>query len=325
MDAEPQPAPDAWNRTRRYVRPAALIACALLGCVLLAMAVVAFALAPSRTTFNVTATTERVRMWFGAERPVSRWQLDDVELEEQGQRATKFSGSLEFADSVDVIIQRVAMGELWISARSRRPTRSVGRYYGVGDVPLGDAPDAINIYVPDLPARANAGRTVILAVFGDVELGLPLGINTAGSGALLRSGKVSLIGRSAVRGDPFQAGAVELDAGDAVRVSDPEGAAVGFVVADERPALTAAYYVRGRTMQVTRPGGGTYPISASGFQSLTHDRLSQVVSGVFALLAALVSLAPIAAFARRKLRPAVARYGPGRPPSLSADDATTPS
>jgi hypothetical protein len=265
------------------------------------------------TTFNVTATSERVEMVSGAARPPSRWVLDNVQVAEgRGGTTLPFSGSFEIADSVKVLIQRVSTGTLWVNVRSARPGRSTGRYFSAAERPLRAAPDEVNIFVPNLSTRADSSRTVLLALFGEVWAGRPVLVNTRGSTAILRSGKVTLIGRSIFGSDRFEAGSVELDAGDVIEVVDPDGPARGFVLVDERPALTVAFQAQGRRMTITRPGGGTYPLSASVLQRIVRDRLSQAVSLLVAVLVAFTTLRPFGADVGARLRRPCGRHAARR-------------
>lgn len=224
--------------------------------------------------------------------PPSRWQLERAEVAVPGERTPfMFTGSLELRDSVKVLIERVARGPLWISVRSDRPERSIGTFYRpTGEVDRA-APGQVDIFMTNLPTRADSGRTVLLALFGDVWIGRPVGVNTAGSTSVVRSGSVSMIGRTLFSGEPFEGGTVSLGAGDQV-VAEPEPSpARGFVVADERSAIAVAYQVVGRRVEITRPGGGTFPVTASLLDRVVRDRLSQSVSLAFAGLVALISVA----------------------------------
>lgn len=266
---------------------------AMLGVIAL-VAVVVYAIDRQPTTFNITASTERIEMRTGEHRPPSRWTLYDVELRGSHDSAgTRFTGALELSDSVKVMIQRVAFGSLWVNVQSDRPGRSVGRYFTTAGVSRDSAPDEIDIYVDGLRERADSGKTVILSLFGEVWLGRSVTVIAPGSSAVLRAGKVTLIGKSIFSSDVFEGGSVELDAGDQVDVPEDAGVARGFMVADERPALTAAYQVVSEQMVITRPGGGTFPLTASFVDSVTHDRVSQLISVVSAILVVLAAIGSV--------------------------------
>ena len=86
----------------------------------------------------------------------------------------------------------------------------------------------------------------------------------------------------------FDGGSAVLDIGDRFEVTDvdEESETLGFVVVDERPAMTAAYRVNGRNAAVYRPGGGSYAVSTTAFARLIGDPVFRVLAGLLAILAA---------------------------------------
>jgi hypothetical protein len=233
----------------------------------------------TKTTFNVTAETERIEMKLD-ESPPSRWTLDDVMISEENDPQSAFSGFAELAASVDVLIERVAFGPLWIHVECRSECSSVGILRATDETPLRRLPRRVEILFAGFEDRAKQGRTVLLPLAGTVSAGRPIGIETGGTTAILRAGQVTMLGRSVFRENIFEAGAFALAAGDQFKV---EGPTLGFVVADERPALTAAYRVVSDVGTVIRPGGGEYPVSASILGRLLADDWFRALAGALGL------------------------------------------
>jgi len=269
-------------------RPAVVIGLlATLGTVLLIVGLIAVVIVPRQTTFNVTAETERVEMTLLEPAP-SRWTLESVAIEEDDTPTeVSFSGFLELASQTRVLIQRVALGPLWIHAECLPGCASAGRLLGVDETLIRALPRRIDVHVSELDERARKGTSVLLPLAGTVSAGRTIGIETGGTTASLRNGRVSMLGRSIFREDIFEAGAITLEAGDQFDVA---GQTLGFVVADERPALTAAYRVIARTGTVIRPGGGTYTVSASLLGRLFSDDLFRALSALLALAAGITTV-----------------------------------
>jgi hypothetical protein len=269
-------------------RPSVVIGLlAALATVLLIVGLIAVVVVPRPTTFNVTAETERVEMTLLEPAP-SRWTLEAVAIDEDDNRTeASFSGFLELAPQTRVLIQRVALGPLWIHVECLPGCASAGRLLGEDETPIRPLPRRIDVHVSELEERARRGTTVLLPLAGTVSAGRTIGIETGGTTAMLRNGRVSMLGRSVFREDIFEAGAITLEAGDQFDVA---GQTLGFVVADERPAMTAAYRAIARTGTVVRPGGGTYTVSASLLGRLFSDDLFRALSALLALAAGIATV-----------------------------------
>ncbi|MEZ5320102.1 MAG: hypothetical protein R2752_22060 [Vicinamibacterales bacterium] len=275
--------------------PAALLAGAATGlAVLVAAGLGAMLVWPVSTTFNVTVQTERVEF----RRPVAspaRWVIDDVTLVDGDDEHPGLSGSVEFGAPIRGFIERVAFGDVWGHFECEAPCTSVGRLYDDLDQFVRPLQSVVEIFIADLPARANAGRTVLIPLAGEVVSGRSVGIEVSGTTAVLREGTVSLLDRTAFGNNIFEARRVELSAGDQFQVAepDPDAPTLGFILADERPALTAAYRVVGRRGTVVRPGGGSYTISASALGRLFGDDLFRAISAVLAVLGTFATIAAV--------------------------------
>lgn len=275
-----------------------LIAAGLLALVLgvMLVALIASAFGAVQTTFSVTAETERVELSITTQ-PPSRWVLDSVEVIRDYGDERPFTGSFQLADSVKVVVERIRAGPLWIHAESmRRTDGSAGTFYLDTEEVLDRAGPVVEILVRDLDQRAQSGRTIVLAVTGNVSSGRQGGIETPGSNALLRSGRVTMLRNAMLGKTVFEAGAIELDLGDQFDVTkpDPLSPTFGFLVVDERPGIAAAYRSVGEGATVTRPGGVTYEVSLSLLRRIVYEPYVQgiaVIAGALAAILGFVSFA----------------------------------
>jgi hypothetical protein len=150
---------------------------------------------------------------------------------------------------------------------------------------------SLDLYFGNIKQRADAGKTILLTLTGSIGSGRQVGVEVAGSSAVLRDGAVSVLVPSVFSGAYFEAHRITLGAGDGFRVSGTSIASgtEGFVLADERPALTAAYRVSGRRATVVRPGGGSYDVRVSEYQRIIHDEFFRVVMGLLGFVGAVTS------------------------------------
>jgi len=295
------------------------IALALLGTVAIAC-LVWLAWPKHRITYNVTLRTEWLEFLNHDASPAS-WEITDAEVFDTRSGQTRpFTGYYEPADSVRVTLERVSYGPLVIEVQSVRPESSNARS-SVGTLVSEDgnrleAGDYLSILIPDIPARADSGSTILLPLVGDVARGgRPLGRRASGSPAILRSGTVRLLGRSLfsgrIFGHPlfsartFEAGSTELGPGDVIEVhgtqwTDP---AVGFVAVNEAPGMLATYRAIGTEAWVQRAGGGRHAISISLFTRLVHDPFFGFISFFSAVVVLVSGVVTILLFVRELDRP----------------------
>ncbi len=250
------------------------------------------------TTFDVTASTEVVTFETGPSihDAASWWPLQDVRIVQAGAESpTRFSGFFEPAAMTHVRVERLANGPVVITMEpatgAREEEASVGRFFTWGEEEVLEAGSDLEIWIPDMPARADSGETLVIPVAGQVT-SRGVGAMSSGSNALLRSGTVRLMGRSIFGDRAFVAGTSELGPGDQFLVEGIRGTAVGLVVADERPALRMAYRVIGDRGIVERPAAGAYTLSVSLFDRALNEPLFQalfVILGGLAVIAGMLS------------------------------------
>ena len=271
-----------------------------------------FTYEPMSTTFNVTIQTEWVS-FVNTSKADSRIPLEDVEVwDYESMMDSSFTGAFEVGPQTTVVVERVSGGPLSIRITTDS-SDSAGMFY-VDDDPARAAGRFVEFLIPDVGARAEAGLGVLIPLAGDVIPGREISFETGATTAVLRAGTVSMLGRSIFSflygGDVFEAGRVELNVGDQFFVDEPQSSAHGFVLADERPALTAAYRIVGRKGRVVRPGpGGSspearmgYPVSVSLLDRVLHDRLFQALSVLFGSLMIIAGIGTFVMQVRREFR-----------------------
>lgn len=254
--------------------------------------VIALVLSPAGVSYNVTAQTERIELSIDSQ-PNWRWNLEDVEFIEGWETIQSWNGQIRLASPVNIVMQRVAYGRLWVHVQCRsdsidEPCESAGVVFenkGLSRRPLGPE---FEILVDGIPARAEMGKTVSLSISGHVSLGRSVGMDTAVDVGILREGRVTMLGRNIVGEGVYDGGRVTLEVGDRFEVTEinNKSETLGFVVVNERPGLTAAYRVNGSNATVYRPGGGSYAVATTAFSRLTHDPLFRILAWLFAIAAA---------------------------------------
>lgn len=236
----------------------------------------------ARTGFSLAGETERLE-FTTAGSPTSDWPVARALLfRSERSESERFSGSISFADSVHVRVERVALGPVRVVAEAARPGASVGTLTDEADQFVATLGSRVSVEVDSIEARAKAGETVVVPFTGRAALGGGPRHETDPRIPLLRNGAVRMIGVSLLVRRGFEAGAMPLEPGDEVRVPDPRAISSGYVVADDRPALNAVIRVRARTLRVERLGGSQgYTMSVSFFDVLRND---PVASSLWTLL-----------------------------------------
>ena len=265
--------------------------------VLLLVAFISFLARPSPLTFDVTLVTERIA-FETSQAPTSRIVLDSVEVWTfEASEPRLASGTFEMAANASVVVERVGMGGMSVQVSSSGGA-SAGRFYDTAGRPAESAGSFVELFIPDPAARARAGANSIVPVAGLVVPGRDLTYAAPGTSAILRSGTVTLLGRSIfwwLTPAVFNAGAVELKTGDTFVVEDPRTDAFGFAVANDQPALTAAYRVVAGRGYVVRSGPSAdgvigYPVYVSFFSRLVRDPLTRALSVLMGLFLAVVTV-----------------------------------
>jgi hypothetical protein len=239
---------------------------------------------PVPSTFAVSAQTESIHFTTGSNK-VPDWQLKDVLVfEGPGPAPSRFSGRLSLAPGVDVEIERTSGGPLRIECRpymagvqgGSGPTvdsQPVAILSVADDEPVREIKKRLVMRVDDIDQRAKLGESLLLPVVGDVVLG-GRGLQSA----VLRSGVVVILGTTLLQRGLFEGGRAALEVGDVFSTPKSVGPAVGFVVADERVALTVSYRVVATEGEVRRFASQGYSI---GLTPLARIKSDSVIQGVY--------------------------------------------
>lgn len=293
--------PFIWHFSRRTAEQIRRLTLALV--VVVALVLVGWLIWPwHRITYNVTLRTEWLEFLHRDISPVS-WPITGAEVFGANTGGTPFTGVFEPADSVRVVVERVAFGPLVMevqSARADAASASVGVLRAEDDTEAITAGAYLSLVVTDLPRRAEAGTTLLLPLVGEVQRGGRLiGRTASGSTAILRSGTVQMLGQSIGWHRAFDAGETSLNPGDVFEVEGTRTEtepALGFVQVDERPGMLVAYRVLATQGWVRRPGGGRHRLSVSLFSRLARDPFFGFISLVSALIVVTGGVATIALF-----------------------------
>ncbi|MEO5358325.1 MAG: formylglycine-generating enzyme family protein [Nitrospirae bacterium YQR-1] len=239
------------------------------------------------TTFSITAQVERVEFITDDNQSIE-WSLKNSVILENGDDSSKrtFTGLLTIETASNVIVERVSNGPLTISINSMQDNKTVGTFLSENDLTSTQAGKKIGITIDNITKYVNNGQTILLPIIGkDVRLGITIWNRLRGSTAILRSGKVTMLGKT-ILSDVFNVGENTLDAGDQIKVEDEESLSYGFVLLDERAAMTASYRAIGKQAKITRPGGHNYSISTTIYNRLMKDTF---VIALWAILGAIIA------------------------------------
>ena len=188
-----------------------------------------YTLRPAMTTYNVTATTERVRLHI-TETPRSRWVLEEADLAldpDHPDVTVHDDFSIQLCTPADVYVERVAKGPLWINVsclpaeKDQGGSKAPGIVYKFDGSKHREFSAGFDIYIDKPEERAAKGITTLIPVSGDVTLGRTLGQDSVGTTAILREGNVSMLSKTLFTKSIVSGGSATLQAGD--RFAKPDG------------------------------------------------------------------------------------------------------
>lgn len=251
------------------------------------------------TLFNVTAQTEIVS-FYTRQKPISRVNLYGADIYFNGKDTVyhKFNGALELSKGVEVNIERLSKGSVYIDIEAI-DAASVGKLYSGEDGTLVyTGNDHLNIEIRNVDSLLNSGLSLVVPLSGKVELGRSIDIEINGeSSPVLRSGTITMTGYSKLGDDFFVAGDEELFLGDCLTFEGHDNIstdALGFAVINEDPSIHVSYRVESREAIVIKPGpkgrNTGYRISASLFDRFRYDSFFQSISLIFGVLVVVITL-----------------------------------
>jgi hypothetical protein len=261
------------NYSRKYLRWGTLS--------LVFAAATIVSLYPTRTTFDVSASTDRLRCATSNKTVRFRWVFEQADLQagwdanpEKLEKAT-----FEPANDIDIHFERVGHDDVIVDCHAHEANASVGTLSTAGG----------ERQLPDKSVfrlHWASNKQTIFVVAGQISVGnvvRPLSANP--SAAILHSGTVTPIGHSFLSDSRYETETTALDPGDEFAV-DPEGNSegYGFIVIDDRPSMNVTYRTNGRTGRVDRFGGSGFSIDIPLLPRIKHDSVVQGFWAAFVFL-----------------------------------------
>jgi len=235
------------------------------------------------TTFDVDAQTESVDLISSSvARP--KWAIRNAQMfrQDDGNVGKPFSGVVQPAAGVGISMSRIASGPLRLRflGQSSAPALSVfeesGRF-------VGDIYGRTTIRIDQTSSHAE-GSSIVFPLFGKLTIGQEVNMAPVIEVGLIRHGVVRLTGHSPFSRFRFEAGTIDLSAGDRFQVVDPLGDGSGLVRADERPGLQCVYRVVGSRGLVSRFGAQGYDVATTLGARVRSDGVIQGLWAVFLFL-----------------------------------------
>lgn len=266
-----------------------------IGCILVFVIVINI---PIPTTFNVSVKTERLE-FTTVDNNNSRLPLNRVEVYNfNGDSLGIQNGSFEIAIGSTVLVERISNGPLLIKIQGRED-QSAGIFFSASQDEIErKAENFVEFIIMDPPERNKYGETIVIPISGQVILGKTINYESyASSTALVRSGTITMVGKSLIGDQFFESGTHTLNIGDQFKVVKPQSKAYGFVAINEDPGMSAAYRVLGKKGKILTPGPVTespgYSISTNLISRFLYDSFFQGISWALASLLVIATTLPL--------------------------------
>lgn len=256
------------------------------------------------TVYNITATTEVIEC-YSKQRPSNRinlfnakiytledgegWQLEDKLI------ANSFSGTLQLGDSTNIKLERIAHGPLLIEIERDQPgIAATLRSNTSKDLKHEDIPDLLFVEIHNIDSILNSNTSVVIPLFGKIELGKSIEIETENEySLLLRDGDVTMTGYTSIGKSSFPAGHEKLFLGDKLIFNDYNS--IGIASMSTEPAIQVSYRAIGNEAKIIKPGPKDqedgYRFSASIFSRFQYDKHFQTLSILVGILIFFITLA----------------------------------
>jgi len=246
---------------------------------------------PVTTTIAVSAITDRVEI-ISSGSHANRWYLSGADyFIKAGDKAIAFTGSVDVASGVRIVVERIGLGPVSITLRPVQPEQAqLGTMYGPDDSPTGELSPKCVFRIPATPALSASGKNIVLALTGEFKLGQISSRPATSSIPLLRQGTVTVIGNSILSTDLIKLRSEAMDAGDVLSMEGAEGPGFGLAVVDDRPSMTVAFHIVADRAVIARPPSSGYTVSASLFDRLKADGTLQAFWAAFVFLVGLKKL-----------------------------------
>ena len=242
------------------------------------------------TTFSVNAVTERLEITT-SDVPNSRWIFSKAKLrQEENEDPRIVTGALSLESGVSIIMERISFGSLKIQIQNIKGEESIGKFYGENDEFQENFGKLVVFVIDDILQKAKNGESFVFPIKGSIQIGREPRFETRLSVPILRSGKVSMVGRTLLGGKSYMSDSIALQVGDRFVVEQPHGESSGFVVLNERPGINAIFRTVGKKGSILRFGAKGYEIHTSLLDRLFNDSVLQGLWATFAFVLGYVSL-----------------------------------
>ena len=269
--------------------------------ILLPIFLIIIIICPVPSTFSISVKTELIK-FETIDDNNSKIPLYNVKqlnnYNETTYQKERIDGTFEVADSTVTSIERIANGDVFITIESLSG-KSVGTFYSAdGDEINEQAGEFVEFYIDSIVNRVDRGETIIIPVTGKIDIGRSINYEIHGnSTAIVRSGKVTVIGKSIFGGNYFKSDSYDLNIGDQFSVKNPKSKAYGFVTINEESGMAAAYKIIGKRGSIITPGpiddNSGYEVSTSLLSRFLNDPIIKGVLLAFAILGTMATVLPI--------------------------------
>lgn len=281
----------SFPRWRFLIRPVLLLLWLLLGLLVSAMLLSAFA--SVKTVFQVIAESEyaygHLDISPAYETTHLEWLLYDAVI-----RARSDDGNLLPTDPVSVRLslsgpavleaERIATGSLRLALR-KAPEAS-GEFSVIIDPGQGRNParlmPPVFIEITDPAGLSRDGKAISLPFQAiNLSIGREPNMRAAGVQPILRSGEVTVFGRTFVERRLYIAKSTMLRGGDVVTAADPANTFKVFLRVDERPAIQTVSRVEAEKMAISGFFTDIRYENLTIFDMLANDR---ILTGIWSLI-----------------------------------------
>jgi hypothetical protein len=255
------------------------------------VAAVVATLFPRPTTLELVATTEVAEMTTSDEL-TTLWYLTSVQPTTDGTTISpSVSGQFEIAPKVRIIVERIGNGPLLIRLGTvDNKSGHLGSIHKDDGSTLEINGRSTEIIVADLSKRSQNGQNLVLPISGKMRIGAAIEAPVSGKSPLLREGKIAPIGRNFLGSDLYRGDTQTLAPGDVIFFERSKGSAVGVLVIDEKPAMTASIHVFANEAVINRYPASGYTIGISLIDRIQKDGTLQKVWTAFFFLLGLRKL-----------------------------------
>ena len=266
---------------------------------------------PVNSTYSISVNTEIIEFKTLDDNiskiPLSKYEVFNYDNISLGH----YEGTFKIAEGATARVERIAnsnSASIQIQGKidyDSGKESSAGTFYNLDqDEVASKAENFLEFYIDSISQRVARGETIIIPVTGDVSIGRAINYESYGnSNAIVRSGKVTVIGEAILGETYFKSESYDLNLGDQFKIGDVHendslnvSKAYGFVTINENNGMTAAYKVIGKKGRIITPGpiddNSGYLIKTSLMSRFLHDPIFNGISLALAFLVIIAELVP---------------------------------